>query len=89
MKPLRRHRSFTKSYKKYIAGNPKLAAQFEKRLTLFTSGVTGPPINDHGLSGKMHGKRAFSIAGDIRVVYEETSDAILFIDVGTHSQVYK
>jgi mRNA-degrading endonuclease YafQ of YafQ-DinJ toxin-antitoxin module len=33
----------------------------------------------------MKGKRAFSIAGDVRVVYEETDEAYIFLDVGSHN----
>ena len=36
----------------------------------------------------MDGKRAFSITADIRVIYIETDDAIIFVDFGSHAQVY-
>jgi len=49
----------------------------------------GYPLHDHALTGKLAGKRAFSIAGDIRVIYVEFDDFIVFLDIGTHNQVYK
>jgi len=67
----------------------KLVAQFELRLSLFMQGLRVEPLNDHSLTGKFRGKRAFSITGDIRVIYEETEAAFIFLDIGTHNQVYR
>ena len=36
----------------------------------------------------MKGLRAFSIGGDLRVVYQETEDRYELLDVGSHNQVY-
>lgn len=88
-KPLRRHHRFDKNFSKRIAKDAKLAAQFEDRLALFLGGVRGTPLNDHALTGHLAGKRAFSVSGDIRVVYAETDEAIIFVDIGTHNQVYQ
>lgn len=30
----------------------------------------------------------FSVNGDVRIIYKELSDRYIFIDVGTHAQVY-
>ena len=66
-----------------------LTHQFKERLLLFMAGDLGYPLYDHALTGKLDGKRAFSITGEIRVVYVELEDAIVLLDVGTHKQVYK
>ena len=55
---------------------------------MFMSGVRGNPINDHGLKGKKRMFRAWSVAGDVRVVYRETEDYYEFLDIGSHNQVY-
>lgn len=88
MKSIRRHRRFEKHFRLRITPNKKLSRQFEKRFTLFLQGVRDYPLDDHQLTGKLAGKRSFSISGDIRVVYQETSDAITFLDIGAHNQVY-
>ena len=62
--------------------------QFERRLELWSDGGRQAPLFDHPLTGKLEGKRAFSITGDIRVIYVETDDAIVLFDIGTHAQVY-
>lgn len=89
MKPIKRDKTFEKHFKQRIKPNLKLVKQFENRLGLFIDGVTGYPLNDHALAGKLIGKRSFSIAGDIRVIYIVTDNTIVFLDIGTHSQVYR
>ena len=66
----------------------QLDKQFETRIMLFLQGQRSYPLNDHALRGRLKGKRAFSVANDIRVVYEETNEAYLLLDVGSHNQVY-
>jgi len=36
----------------------------------------------------MKGLRAFSVGGDLRVVYRETEEYYEFLDIGSHNQVY-
>lgn len=88
MKPIKRDKTFEKHFKQRISQNKKLREQFKKRLTLFIAGNLGYPLHDHALTGKLAGKRAFSIAGDVRVIYVELEDSIIFLDVGSHTQVY-
>jgi mRNA-degrading endonuclease YafQ of YafQ-DinJ toxin-antitoxin module len=40
------------------------------------------------LTGPLAGKRSFWVAGDMRVVYVEADEAIIFVDIGSHNQVY-
>jgi addiction module RelE/StbE family toxin len=88
MKSVIFHHDFDKHYKKRIKPNEKLVKQFEQRYRLFLSGERGSPLDDHPLNRKLTGRRAFSVTGDIRVVYIETNDEIIFLDIGTHNQVY-
>jgi addiction module RelE/StbE family toxin len=87
-KAIRRHRQFEKNFRKRIAPDIKLLAQFDERVKLFIAGVREAPVNDHGLTGQLLGYRAFSVTGDVRVIYLETKTDIIFLDVGTHNQVY-
>ena len=88
MKPIKRSRVFENHFKKRISPHVVLLKQFEHRLRLFMNGERGYPLHDHALSGKLKGRRAFSVSGDIRVIYEELEEAYVFLDIGTHSQVY-
>lgn len=71
-----------------IAVNQKLKKQFGLRLGLFVEGVRDYPLDDHALVGTMKGLRAFSVGGDLWVVYRETDSHYEFLDVGSHNQVY-
>ena len=88
MKLIKRDKTFEKHFKQRISPNEKLREQFKERLTLFIAGELGYPLHDHALTGKLAGKCAFSIAGDIRDVYVELEDLVVFLDVGSHNQVY-
>lgn len=83
------YRGFKKAYKVRIASNQKLAQQTEQKIILFKSDPRDPILKDHGLSGAKRGLRAFSITGDIRIVYLPVSeDEVIFLDIGSHNQVY-
>ncbi|MBI2591899.1 type II toxin-antitoxin system mRNA interferase toxin, RelE/StbE family [Candidatus Saccharibacteria bacterium] len=89
MKPIRLSKKFDKAYLKLIRSSPEFRTNYIRRVLFFKSGERGYPLNDHALGGKLSGKRVFSITSDIRVVYEETEKEIIFLDIGTHNQVYK
>jgi len=88
VKPIIRHRQFEKHFRSRISPSPKLVKQFKQRLQLFLDGVRDYPLDDHALVGTMKGLRAFSVGGDLRVVYRETEEYYEFLDIGSHNQVY-
>lgn len=81
-------KDFKRAYQKRIQSSKNLAKRFEQRYDLFTGDPSSPILKDHFLSGKMQGYRAFSITGDIRVVYYVFENIAYFVDIGTHNQVY-
>lgn len=81
-------KDFKKAYRKRIQSNEKLVKRFKERYDLFENDPSNPVLKDHSLSGKMQGYRAFSITGDIRIVYYIFKDTAYFVDIGTHNQVY-
>ncbi|MDP3987872.1 MAG: type II toxin-antitoxin system mRNA interferase toxin, RelE/StbE family [Candidatus Levybacteria bacterium] len=83
------HPGFKKAYKKRVAQNPKLIALMSKRIKLFQNNPANKILKDHSLKGSKSKFRAFSITGDIRIVYLPISkERVIFLDVGTHNQVY-
>ncbi|MBI2049604.1 type II toxin-antitoxin system mRNA interferase toxin, RelE/StbE family [Candidatus Roizmanbacteria bacterium] len=82
------HKDFIKSYRKRILRNVSLDKRFKERLKLFIENNQSSILKDHVLKGRKLGYRAFSITGDIRVIYEEVDDGVLLLDIGTHNQVY-
>lgn len=81
-------KDFKKHFQKRILPNPSLASKFDKRFKLFINDSKNPLLKDHPLKGKKIGLRAFSITGDIRVIYQIIGEIIYFFDIGTHNQVY-
>ena len=80
---------FLKHYKKRILPHPSLRKRFQVRLKLFEKDTKNLVLGDHALKGEKQSFRSFSITGDIRVIYhKEDSNSVIFIDVGTHPQVY-
>ena len=83
------HHSFLKSFDKRIRRNSKLSLQTQTRIELFKQGPNNPLLKDHQLTGNKRGFRSFSITGDIRIVYFLESDGrAIFVDIGSHNQVY-
>jgi len=88
MKPIQRDKNFDQHFKARILPHENLVKQLELRLQMFIEGVRGNPLNDRGLKGTKRIFRAWSVTGDIRVVYKETEEYYEFLDIGTHNQVY-
>ena len=82
------HKEFSKNYQKRVSSNPKLVLKFQVTLKQLTEESTNPVLKDHKLVGKLSNYRAFSITGDIRVVYKIVGDELWLYDIGTHNQVY-
>lgn len=88
MKQIRRTKAFEKHYRQRITPNKKLQKKFLVAYEQFMVGIRDYPLRDHALTGSMKGLRAFWITADVRVVYAEDENFIVFVDVGTHAQVY-
>lgn len=88
MKDISLTKQFEKAYKKRIAPDPVKRTAYIAGVAAFQAGERTYPLNDHALKGKMKGRRSFSVANDIRVIYEETEESYLFLDIGSHNQVY-
>jgi addiction module RelE/StbE family toxin len=80
--------SFDKHYKKRISSNRSLVVRAKERIDIFVKNPNDPILKDHPLKGKSKGFRAFSITGDIRVIYQIIEGTAYFFDIGTHNQVY-
>ena len=85
-KPIQYSALFSKHFRKRISPFPKLGNLVKQRIKIF---LTDPvAVKDHALIGQKAGKRSFSVNGDMRIIYEDLGDRYLFIDIGSHNQVY-
>lgn len=86
---IRNHPNFNKNFTKRIKSDTKLLKKFKERILVFETNKSNPLLADHQLSGKRKDFRSFSITGDVRVIYLEVNkEEVLFIDIGSHNQVY-
>ena len=79
-------RKFIKMFKKCP---PKIKDNFIKRLKIFKTDKYNSLLNNHSLSGQLEGLRSINISSDYRAIFAEKSADIIFIAIGTHSQLYK
>ncbi len=81
------HKKFAKAFKKL---SPDLKKKTIEVIEVFTNNPKDKLLRNHTLKGKMKGKRAFSVTGDCRVIFEEIDGyvVVIMLDVGSHNQVY-
>ncbi len=83
------NKRFRKAFRKRIERNKSVFKKFVARRKIFQIDRSNPVLRDHSLSGSMRKYRSFWITGDVRVIYEIIDNEIVFVDIGTHAQVYK
>ena len=79
------HRGFTKGFKK---NNVKTQKKFQERLIIFEKDEFNPILNNHALTGKYKGYRSINVTGDLRAVFKEDDDQVLFVKIDSHSNLY-
>lgn len=71
-------------------GNRQLELEITKRIGWFKKNPHDTRLGNHKLIQRMIGKWAFSITGDIRIVYEWLGETtVRFLAIGGHKRVYK
>ena len=81
------HRNFEKKFVKLI---PKLKEKFRERRDLFLEDSFHLLLNNHQLTGDRIGQWSINITGDWRAIYVfKDKNAIIFIDIDTHGNLYK
>ncbi len=80
------HNHFKKRYKKFPI---KLKDKCNERLIIFQNNPFAPELNNHILHGKYSGCRSINITGDLRAIYEVKENGVRFVNIDTHSNLYK
>ena len=82
----------TKKFVKKIEKLPlKYQKKVEKRLDIFEKNPYDKILNNHKLNGELEGKRSINITGDIRAIFIQNEDEMIFVflTIGTHSELYR
>lgn len=81
--------SFRRAFKKYIRKNKTLERTFWGKTNAFIHDPFQKSLGAHKLTGELKNLWSFSVAYDCRVIfYFETPSKVVFIDIGTHDEVY-
>lgn len=78
-------RTFVKQARKL---SPQLRAQLHSRLARFCSNPLHRTLRNHALRSRYKEYRSINITGDVRALYLQTEDEVIFDVIGTHSQLY-
>jgi addiction module RelE/StbE family toxin len=82
---------FHKQFEKHFQKLPKnIQIKTITGMKKFMKNPFDKTLRNHSLTGRLSGKRAFSITTDLRIIFEEQENyfLVLFFDIGTHNQIY-
>ena len=86
MKQIIIHKQFVKHIRKL---SPSIQRAFQSRRDLFLKDEFHSQLHVHALSGKYKGYKSFNVNADVRVVFKEIdTDTYLFLEIGSHSELY-
>jgi len=81
---------FDKDYRELIKENPEVKVEAARRIILFSQNPLDTRLKNHRLTKRLRSKWAFSIADDIRIIYEwKGKTTARFLTIGRHDKVYK
>jgi addiction module RelE/StbE family toxin len=81
------HRNFKKKFKKL---SPKIKRNYFERVELFLKDSFNPLLDNHSVGYIYPNWRSINITGDYRVLFEpKDDDGVIFMKIGTHSELYK
>lgn len=80
-------RRFEKKFEKLPSN---LRQKTSRVIEIFRKDPFHPSLHNHALAGNLAGRRAISVTNDVRIVLREFEHytLVLFLDIGTHNQVY-
>lgn len=82
---------FTKKFNKQFEKLP-LKRQEKARLAIanYVTNASTPSLRLHALSGEWHDHYSLSAGGDLRIYFKMVDqNTVLFVAIGSHSQLYK
>ena len=79
------HKDFKKKLKKL---SPKIQNQFYNRVDVFMRDKTHITLNNHSVDKTFTDCRSINVAGDCRAIFKEENNTVIFLKIGTHSELY-
>lgn len=79
------HANFKKQFGKLPA---KVQEQFYERLKLFQTNRANPRLRVHPLKGKCLGYWSLNVNGDVRALFIDNDEEVIFALIGPHGDLY-
>ena len=81
--------NFTNLFNKQRKAAPlEIKIAFREALELFLEDPNHKLLRNHALTGKYAGVRSIDVTDDWRALYREELERIIFVDLGTHQDLY-
>lgn len=74
--------------KKLEQVSPEIQVAVRETLELFLENPSHPSLRNHRLAANYTGIRSVDISNDWRALYREEPERIIFIELGTHEELY-
>lgn len=79
------HKNFKKKFKKLPV---KIQEQFYEHLELFFQNKFDKTLNNHSVDKAFPNCNSINVSGDYRAIFEDQGNLVIFITIGTHSELY-
>lgn len=79
------HKQFTKQLKKLTKKERELT---KDRLELFMLDPYHPRLRNHPLKGKYLEYRSIDIRPDLRAIFKQQDDIVIFVELGSHNKLF-
>src|SRR5882724_10685707 len=80
---------FTPLFNKQRKASPlEIKEAFRETLELFIENPTHKALRNHFLTGQYAGFRSIDVTDNWRALYRQESGRVIFVDIGTHDQLY-
>lgn len=76
---------FTKTFK-VLPTN--IQRKFYERLGLFMTDKFNKALSNHYVGNAFPDCRSINVTGDYRALFKESEDTVIFVTIGTHSELY-
>lgn len=81
---------FSLIFNKQLTAAPReIRVAFLETLQLFRYDPEHPSLRNHALKDRYAGFRSIDVTGDWRALYRKERERIIFVDLGTHDQLYE
>ena len=79
------HKTFKKRFAKLLKS---IQRQASERIYIFSQNPTDPILNNHLVEKRFPGCRSINVTGDYRAIFKIQEASAIFINIGSHSDLY-